>query len=182
MSTPSKLDALRQTAAERRAASGVPASVSAAAAAVDGDASINDLFEERQHDFDAWVGDNPPGSNVETRTDTQAETEEIDTFQDIDSNITTRDKRRGQQLTDKNVAFDGAKAGDAADAADADKISVVSDVTPPPQMAFNHPQINPFTPEWFAQLVGAAASVRPRPLPTLPVNHLLLPILLPHVV
>ena len=44
--------------------------------------------------------------------------------------------------------------------AEAYKISVagsVSDVTPPPQTT-KHPLLNPFTPEWFAQVIGAAAS------------------------
>ena len=33
----------------------------------------------------------------------------------------------------------------------------VSDITHPPPSA-NHPPLNPFTPEWFAQVIGAAAT------------------------
>ena len=67
---------------------------------------------------------------------------------------TRRVKGQVNDLTDKQ------EVGNAAKADDADKISVagsVSDVTPPPQTA-NHPQLNPFTPEWFAQVIGAAAT------------------------
>ena len=82
--TPSKLDVLRQTAAERRAAdAGVPPSVAAAAAAAAatspdatsppvqttdaGGATAGDLLgglatvgAEVHHDFDAWDGNTPP--------------------------------------------------------------------------------------------------------------------------
>ena len=50
--------------------------------------------------------------------------------------------------------------------AESDKIESdeVSDVTPPPPpstdlpSATGNPQLNPFTPEWFAQIIGAEAS------------------------
>ena len=80
--TPSKLDALRQSAAERRHAAnagGVPPSVrtagNAAAAAVDtegqedllGDTVDPADAEAVVHDFDKWDGDSPPGQVVEAK-------------------------------------------------------------------------------------------------------------------
>ena len=132
--TPSKLEVLRQTAAERRAAADVPPSVAAAVAAAStqetaptdhsGDL-LGNLQEEAAgggiedtavHDFDAWDGDLPPGT-------VRAEIHTSGTEGHV--NVTTR-RGKGRGLTD-----------------DADKISVVSDVTPPPQAA-NYPQLNPF--------------------------------------
>ena len=163
--TPTKLEVLRQTAAERRAANGdgaVPPSVAAAADAAArsvGDAAtastpavVGDLMGDPDadlpadhplaQDFAAWNGNVPPGIEV------RAEVHERGQEQQVNSNVTTR---RGFAATD----------GLTADrVADDDKISVagsVSDVTPPPNSS-QLPQLNPFTPEWFAQLVGTAAS------------------------
>ena len=110
-------------------------------------------------DFDVWDGDIPPASAAALL---HAETEK-----DLHSNVTTR---RDKQLISGGVKgadpLHDADRGSAADPLrDADKISAadsVSDVTPPPpnppQQAGNFPQINPFTTEWFAQLIGAAAT------------------------
>ena len=89
--TPSKLEVLRQTAAERRAA-GVPPSVQAAgaaAAAADTQAvsagalgqtvappllgNLLDPQEPVRHDFDLWDGNNPPGFNAGRQIEVQAE-------------------------------------------------------------------------------------------------------------
>ena len=70
--------------------------------------------------------------------------------------MTTRRRDRGE-LTGSADRSDGTP-NQATE--DADKISVaesVSDVTPPPN-THHHPQLNPFTHEWFAQLVNTAAS------------------------
>ena len=40
---------------------------------------------------------------------------------------------------------------------DPDRISLADNAAPPPNTG-NHPPINPFTPEWFAQIIGAAAT------------------------
>ena len=170
--TPTKLEALRQSAAERRAAaseSEVPPSVAAAAAAAaaantaDGavdtvavevrqDPSVDDLLSGGiTHDFDAWDGDLPPGARTGiTRAEVHGSA-----IEDEHANVTTR---KGK------VHFGGDKKNENEDCLPdaADKISVagsVSDVTPPPPPSQpNFPPINPFTPEWFAQLVGAAAT------------------------
>ena len=101
--TPTKLDELRQVAAERRSASDVPASVLAAgtqatpAPAVAADLAaeggeLRDLFGDMQqhHDFDAWDGDTPPGAKIQAEV--HAETEH--------ANVTTRHvkKRSDNQL------------------------------------------------------------------------------------
>ena len=166
--TPTKLEALRQSAAVRRAAAAeVPPSVLAAAQ----DAGVTDapgqdlvaggLVSEDpvEHDFDLWSGDVPPGARgieaqVEVHQSEATETEEH-------ANVTTR---RGKVHFDKDSDYlqQGADTKRSADQ-DADKISVVSDVTPPPPpppppSSANYPQINPFTPEWFSQLIGAAVT------------------------
>ena len=165
--TPTKLEVLRQTAAERRAASEgeVPPSVAAAAAAAAADAGAPttedqaalqaDLLDDRMDrpaddplslEFAAWNGVAPPGSQIETQAEIETER-----GQGINSNVTTRKK-----LADTAA---GGQARSAAQAADDDKISVVSDVTPPPPPPPAAPSgLNPFTPEWFAQMIGAAAS------------------------
>ena len=166
--TPSKLDALRQTAANRRA--GVPQSVLDAArdpvgepqdalaapdapgaqAAASNAALLGDLLHQDDdaaivHDFDTWDGNNPPGS--------QTAQVEINAVRE-DDNVTTRTTLRQDQLTKRTNP-------DAKDE-DVDRISVasVSDVTPPPRTdpGPNFPPLNPFTPEWFAQIIGAAAT------------------------
>ena len=93
------------------------------------------------HDFDNWTEEIPPG---QVRADVHAAREDGDTG---NVNVTTR--RGGASGTRTRQ--------------DDDKISIagsVSDVTPPPPPAGNgsHPQLNPFTPEWFAQVIGAAAT------------------------
>ena len=161
--TPTKLEVLRQTAAERRAAADgdVPPSVAAAAAvSIEDtetvDAAVGAVDEEvggvdrpaddpLAHEFAAWNGNVPPGIEVDAVVHAA-------TGQEQHVNVTTRKKY--------TEAFTGGQ-GDAAKSAEEDKISVVSDVTPPPPpsgQAGNHPQINPFTQEWFANLIGAAAS------------------------
>ena len=66
-------------------------------------------------------------------------------------NVTTRKVKVSVPLTDAKDEQDQA-----------DKISVagsVSDVTtPPPMTGTIPPGLNPFTREWFAQMIGAAAS------------------------
>ena len=161
--TPTKLDSLRQAAAERRAANyptpDVPPSVLAAGTgAQDPVAPLLDAAVDpadgggERHDFDAWNGDLPPGSSIEVQADLHAAGDEEEEHGTHD-NITVR-KGKTVPLTNKSPLPDGAALPDP------DKISVVSDVTPPPQTtgSFDHPQINPFTPEWFAKVIGAAAS------------------------
>ena len=180
--TPSKLDALRQSAAERRhaanASGSVPPSVLASAtntpvgAVNEGDllgGQVDAVHSEVVHDFDAWDGDNPPGTRHVVAADVHGSS-----GQDLDqehSNVTTRRVKTHvsfDALTHAEDAGAGASAGAGAAATstqtndalhDADKISVgsVSDVTPPPSTG-SHPPLNPFTPEWFAQLVSTAAS------------------------
>ena len=76
-------------------------------------------------------------------------------------NVTMRKGR--VNLTGKREAvLDGVQVDEQFSPDNADKISVVgsvSDVTPPPPPPppSSYPQINPFTPEWFAQVIGAAA-------------------------
>ena len=172
--TPTKLDALRQTAAERRAAGDVPPSVAAAdataaAAATTAGGAVatgdpltpadehrEDLGQERavEHDFDAWNGDNPPGtSSIDAQVHATIEDKEDD---EVHDNVTTRRVKRG------TGALTSGRADDQMP--DLDKISYgesVSDVTPPPNTASsssNYPQLNLFTPEWFTQMIGAAVS------------------------
>ena len=96
--TPTKLDVLRQTAAERRAANGdgtVPPSVAAAAAsgtvettavaAPAPDTVVGDLMGE---DFAPWTGNVPPGIEVDAEVHDHEKNQE-----QINSNVTTR--RRG---------------------------------------------------------------------------------------
>ena len=187
--TPSKLDILRQTAAERRAAEdGVPPSVAAAAAAAGisvGDernpavasgldaaadaaavaAADADRFlgavggadpvvpaaraadDPLAHEFDAWNGDLPPGI-LPPQLDGQPEVKDGK----VNANVTTRKGKSSPTGTQADSG--GARAKDSSQQ---DNVSVVSDVTPPP----NHggfPQLNPFTPEWFQQMIGAAVS------------------------
>ena len=158
--TPSKLDVLRQTAAERRAANGdgtVPPSVAAAAASGTVDtataaapAPVGAVGDLMGGDFAQWTDTVQPSIEV----DAEVHENEQDREQ-INSNVTTR--RRGVTVSDGLTA-------DSHGAADEDKISIagsVSDVTPPPPpppASGQFSQLNPFTPEWFAQLVGTAAS------------------------
>ena len=161
--TPSKLEVLRQTAAERRAAAAddVPASVRAAAPAAPAQALPADHPEANE--FDIWNGDTPPGLEIQA---------EIHPALGDHSNITTRRTVQRDILTDGAVATGATAAeglGDipaatsASTTPDADKISAadsVSDVTPPPPNPPPHdlPGLNPFTPAWFAQVIGAATS------------------------
>ena len=165
--TPSKLDVLRQTAAERRAASddAVPPAVAAAAAAaletgtVAGTASLGTggdaaaggfelpADDPLSHEFAAWNGITPPGIEVNAEIHSMEEIQ-----QEEHVNVTTR---RNKAYTNKGLTPDAAKL------ADEDKISVTGslpDNTTAPPSADKLPELNPFTPEWFAQLVGAAAS------------------------
>ena len=176
--TPSKLEVLRQTAAERRAA-GVPPSVQAAGAAAAADTqavsagalgteagqtvtppllgNLLDPQEPVRHDFDLWDGNNPPGFNAGRQIEVQAEINGAATERE-NINVTTRRPRDGV-FTSATDLPDGAVGTDNA-ADNTDKISVagsVSDVTPPPN-THNHPPLNPFTAEWFAQLVETAAT------------------------
>ena len=158
--TPTKLDALRQTAAERRAAGDagtVPPSVAAAAAAaavdqVGGTAApgasgvptgtlLEDLPDRPADDpreLAAGNGIAPPSIEVDAAREQE---------QHVDANVTVRRvKNRGEQLTPEAHVED-------------DKISIAGSThEAPPSTAGDLPQLNPFTPEWFAQLVGAAAS------------------------
>ena len=176
--TPSKLETLRQTAANRRA--GVPPSVQQAALEAAGDAQVpapgatpvGDLLHQDTvtdadtlHDFDLWDGDDPQ------RTTAQVHSAREDEY------VTSRSVNRQNRLTNQDNATD-AKTEDA----DADRISVASlqDATTTPQAGAtpaaqggssslpqagagagtspNFPPLNPFTPEWFAQIIGAAAT------------------------
>ena len=112
---------------------------------------VGDLLHQGQvvHDFDLWDGETPPTNGIEVQVDVNsAKQEQVDE--------TT--KRERVRLT----GADG-QAARAAAAEDADRISVagsVPDVTPPPptQASPDRSQLNPFTPEWFAQVIGAAAN------------------------
>ena len=89
------------------------------------------------HDFDAWTGVNPPGT--QTRADIHATGEE-------------------ESVNTNKESFFGA--GGLTSRADEDKISVadsVSDVAPPPPSGIPA-GLNPFTPEWFEQMISAAAT------------------------
>ena len=169
--TPSKLDGLRQVAASRRSdtgigtGAGVPPSVLAAgldadAGAASVDPLVGDLLQPRAtsddivHDFDLWDGDIPPGAGAgagavarsSIEADVHAGGEDGEHV-----NVTTRRVKVSVPLTDAKGEQDQT-----------DKISVagsVSDVTPPPPVTGSIPPgLNPFTPEWFAQMIGAAAS------------------------
>ena len=127
------------TAVTTSSAGSVPASVlaaSSAAAAATTSAASGSLLgaSSVHHDFDEWDGDFPPGSLRFGRDD--------------QANSTSRIKRSG---------------GLTRDEVDPDRISlagsVQDDPTPPTSSAAgNHAQPNPFTPEWFAQVIGAAAT------------------------
>ena len=116
------------------------------------------------HDFDAWDGDIPPGSRGATQVQVHAEREE----EQVD-NVTVRKV---------HTRHDHTSAGASKIDDNADKISVVSDVTPPPPPTTSGlpSGLNPFTPEWFAQVIGAAATAAvtamaqapPRALPAVP--------------
>ena len=140
--SPDKFEVQRAAAvaAQQGNAGTVPPAVLAAGAAeanVAAEVDTGDLLGDATtvHDWDQ-----PPDRRVQVDVHAARGGEE----QNI--NVTTR---RGQVL-----------APDLRARADEDKISIagsVSDVTPPPNHG-THPQLNPFTPEWFAQLVGAAAN------------------------
>ena len=103
------------------------------------------LGDATVHDVDTWNGDQPPGRRIQADVHTERRQEQH-------INVTTR--------RDRKFINDDGITEEAARAADEDKISVagsVSDVSPPPN-AGQHPQLNPFTLEWFAQVIGAAAS------------------------
>ena len=125
----------------------VPPSVRAAADAAANAAavrsSIEDVAEEVDllgggQDFDTWTGEVASGRSIEA--DVHAAKDEIN------ANVTTRRVHSDSKMQDPTSRLDE------------DKISVVSDVTPPPPPGTLPSGLNPFTPEWFAQLVGAAAS------------------------
>ena len=186
--TPSKLDILRQTAAAtaagRRAIDGaedagdVPPSVLAAAqgatGVVDGETQATAAFDGSEvagdvppsvlaaaqaqgaaggsqvaaatpveHDFDAWNGDVPPGAQTE-RVDAEREKE----TEHINANVTVR-KRGGRVLTsiEEHDDREDLLTGDGDDIRNAGQV--------PPTMPSG---LNPFTPEWFAQIIGAAAT------------------------
>ena len=161
--TPTKLDALRQTA-ERRAAgqqgSGdVPPSVLAAAQDAAGDiepvlegagvvgdaadlldaASLTDAAQV-EHDFAAWDGVNPPGTRASIE---DAETEEhievdVNVLRGGDSKLPNATNQSGgaRDRVHREQGED-VRAGMAAPRSDAP---------------------NPFTPEWFEHLIGAAVT------------------------
>ena len=85
-------------------------------------------------DFDTWNGDIPPGQQIQAEIHSEKE-------DGVSANVTVR-RNKEPDLT-KN---------------EEDKISVVSNVTPPPAPGAVPPGLNPFTPEWFAQVIGAAAT------------------------
>ena len=98
------------------------------------------------HHFDLWDGDVPPRTAA-IRAEVHAERE-----QNVNAGSTS-----SNNLTGSAVGGSGAKVEDP------DRISVVGDAaesTPPPptQQQANFPPLNPFTPEWFAQIIGAAAT------------------------
>ena len=86
------------------------------------------------HDFGSWDGDRRARETGEA----EKEKEEI-SFGAAG--------RRGQRLVDRHTS-----------AADDDKISVADSFHGVPPPASDLPQLNPFTPEWFTQVIGAAAS------------------------
>ena len=120
------------------AGAGVPPSVLAASSASAVRSAIEDVAAEDSQDANL-LGDAGDFGVWSTQAEVHAATEEIH------SNVTTRRvANKGPEPTSKS---------------EEDKISVVSDVTPPPPPAGTIPPgLNPFTPEWFAQVIGAAAS------------------------
>ena len=126
------------------AAAGVPPSVLAASAqppstSVSREEEADLLGDDEQaivHDFAAWNGDQPPGSNrAEVHGGVEKEREDV--------GVNT--SRRGQRLNDGLTSH-----------VDDDKISVSGSIHGVPSPATD--QLNPFTPEWFAQIIGAAAN------------------------
>ena len=143
--TAAQLQAARQ-AAEPQASGGVPPSVLGAGTASPDLASeeADLLGGDEVADFDAWDGDKPP---ARTHIEVHAASE-----QDVSSNVTIRRHKRATGLTNEE---------DKISLAD----SVADDLPPPVRDGAGAgagpgalPQLNPFTPEWFAQLVGAAAT------------------------
>ena len=138
--SPAKFE-VRRPAEDGTATAGATPGTAAAAASTDAvppsvaaaaAAAAVDQAASRAPDLGALDGVTPPAIEV------QAEIHS-------DANVTTRAKRNN--LT-----------GNAA--VDDDKISLadsISDAPPPPGSA-NHPPLNPFTPEWFAQMISAAAT------------------------
>ena len=108
----------------------VPASVLAASAAA-ASRTVDPLgtASSPHHDFDRWDGDIPPGR----RADVSAREEE--------------QAREHVYTETRRSLFTGGRAEGVGDA---------SGVAPP--AAGDLPQLNPFTPEWFAQIIGAAAT------------------------
>ena len=148
--TPTKLDVLRQTAAERRArdAEDVPPSVQAAAqdAAVDG-AGAALPTQEGGVVAPAGTEDN---INV---------LQEEDLVLPTGTGLTADDDERGAHVDaevivrapDNDQGHPPPPPGGLGDPQD--DVRAAGGVHPPPPAG-----LNPFTPEWFAQIIGAAAA------------------------
>ena len=89
------------------------------------------------HDFGSWDGDRR----------TRDAGEEGEEEKEKDNFSLGAAGRRGQRLLDRHTSV-----------ADDDKISVADSAHAAPPPATDLPQLNPFTPEWFSQIIGAAAS------------------------
>ena len=126
-----------QRPADVLAVSNAAANASAVRSAIEDVSEEADLLGGGQ-DFDVWTGGVATGRSIEADVHAAGDR--------INSNVTTRRVNHDNKLPEPTSK------------AEEDKISVVSDVTPPPPPGSIPQGLNPFTPEWFAQLVGAAAS------------------------
>ena len=112
-------------------------------------------------DLAAWDDQRSPA--VETQADVHAtggEQEHVNVTVRKTSQLTLTNKPEDVADAAVSGAAGGAPAGAGARLDDADRISLagsVSDVTAPPNVG-DLPTLNPFTPEWFAQIIGAAAT------------------------
>ena len=150
--TPTKLDVLRQTAAERRAAGrdadaegDVPPSVVAASqdAAVDGVGAVA-----------------PRGDVLNALDDVDPETiDNINVLQGEDSVLPTAVGDAADDVRDAHVEADvivrapGDVPPPVRDGLGGAQDRAAGNFNPPPPAG-----LNPFTPEWFAQIIGAAAA------------------------
>ena len=121
----------------------VPPSVLAAATAaassppVEADllGDLEDDAEISREEFDAWDGDLPHGSKIEVQADVHAE-------------------REDELVSRRNGGISGGGRGTSPDPDRIAAADAAQETSPPP----SKPQLNPFTPEWFEKIIGAAAA------------------------